>query len=167
LTYLNAEQLGLGENARLLPLVSQAHRHMQHWFVKEDAPYVRPLMVALTCHALTAYYDRKKADPEILDIVKKGMDRLWQETWLPAEQAFKYTDRQHESGGTEPAPDLNLLIAPVFAWLYQQTGEAAYRDRGDMIFAGGVRRAYLEQGKQFNQNYLTSFDYVRLRRLYD
>ena len=62
-----------------------------------------------------------------------------------------------------PAPDLNLLIAPMYAWLYRQTGETKYRDQGDALFAGGVKKAYLDGGKQFDQNYWWSFDYVRWR----
>jgi hypothetical protein len=47
--------------------------------------------------------------------------------------------------------------------MYQQTGDTTYRDRGDQVFAGGVTRAYLNNGKQFNQNYMWSFDYVKWR----
>ncbi len=38
-----------------------------------------------------------------------------------------------------------------------------YRDRGDAIFAGGVEQAWLDGGKQFNQNYRWSFDCVTWR----
>jgi hypothetical protein len=39
------------------------------------------------------------------------------------------------------APDRNRLIAPAYAWLWQLTGAQHHLDRGDAIFAGGVRRA--------------------------
>ena len=74
-----------------------------------------------------------------------------------------YTDRATDTGGMEAAPDLNLLIAPVYAWLYHQTGNTVYRDRADQIFAGGVAGAFLSQGKQFDQNYRLSFEYLRWR----
>jgi hypothetical protein len=61
------------------------------------------------------------------------------------------------------APDLNLLIAPAYAWLYSRTGDTTYRDRGDQIFAGGVKGAWLDGSKVFNQNYMWSFDYVKWR----
>jgi hypothetical protein len=61
------------------------------------------------------------------------------------------------------SPDLNLLIAPTYGWVFRQSGDATYRQRGDQIFAGGVKRAYLGGGKQFDQNYRTSFDYVKWR----
>src|SRR5439155_951696 len=38
-----------------------------------------------------------------------------------------------------------------------------YRDRGDQVFAGGVLKAFLGSGKQFDQNYAWSFDYVKWR----
>jgi hypothetical protein len=63
----------------------------------------------------------------------------------------------------QPAPDLNLLIAPLYAWLWKQTGNPSYRDRGDQLWQGGVEGAYLDGGKQFNQNYWWSFDYVAWR----
>ena len=77
---------------------------------------------------------------------------------MPDAEAFWYDS----TDATAAAPDLNLLIAPAYAWLYRQTGDPAYRDRGDQIFAGGVKLAWLG-AKQFNQNYRWSFDYVRWR----
>jgi hypothetical protein len=76
-----------------------------------------------------------------------------------------YTDRiaPDGSGGTDPAPDLNLLIAPAYAWMYRQTADVTYRQQGDEIFTGGVRNATLTEDKQFNQNYEYSFDYLAWR----
>ena len=115
------------------------------------------------------------------------MDHLWTYMWMPTLpdstfagctsvpnrniKGFLYVDRQiYDSQGNPAespcvgaAPDLNMLIAPAFAWLYKETGDAKYRDRGDQIFGGGVQHAWLDNGKQFNQNYRWSFDYIRLR----
>jgi hypothetical protein len=93
------------------------------------------------------------------------MDWLWDNVWVANAEAFRYTDRLVNPGDLDPAPDLNLLIAPTYAWLYYQTGDVKFRDRGDAIFAGGVKYAWLANGKQFNQNYRLSFEYVRLRSL--
>jgi hypothetical protein len=41
--------------------------------------------------------------------------------------------------------------------------ETKWLDRGDQIFAGGVTQAYLQNAKQFNQNYRWSFDYIAWR----
>ena len=64
-----------------------------------------------------------------------------------------------------PSPDLNLLIAPVNGWVYQQTGAQIYRDQGDQIFNAGVSGAFLSGGKQFSQNYRWSQKYVEWRNL--
>jgi len=65
-------------------------------------------------------------------------------------------------------PGLNMLIAHLCGWLYRQTGDGGYRDKGDEIFKRGVdgaakRDPYLPYGKQFTQNYRLSFDYVKYR----
>ena len=62
------------------------------------------------------------------------------------------------------SPDVNMLIAPMFAWLFNQTGDAKYITRGDAVFAGGVKGAYLHGGKQFVQSYRLSFTYLTLRQ---
>ena len=61
------------------------------------------------------------------------------------------------------APTLNLLIAPIYAWVAGRTGNLRLLDQGDRIFAGGVKHANLEGGKHFNQNYRWSFAYVSWR----
>lgn len=162
--YLNAETLGESHRARLDSFVNQAFGHLDQWFGSKTAPYVRPFMVGLTAHALISHAEQR-GDSRVLPAMVQAMDWLWANTWLPGSQAFMYTDRNVDSGGREPAPDLNLLIAPAFAWLYHQTGEVRFRDRGDQIFAGGVANAFLANGKQFNQNYRWSFDYVKWRSL--
>ena len=162
MAYLNAERLGQPRRAKLSGLVDQALGHMDQWFVTKNAPYVRPFMAALTAHALISYQEQI-GDRNMVPVIQRAADWLWAHTWLPNAQAFMYTDRTHSSGGMEPAPDLNLLIAPVYAWLYHQTGAAGYRDKADQIFAGGVTQAYLTNGKQFNQSYRWSFAYLRWR----
>ena len=145
-------------------MVEQAFGHMDQWFVSHTAGWMRPFMVALTSHALILYHERV-GDSRVIPTLTMAMDSLWDTMWLPASQAFKYTDRETSTGGQEPAPDLNLLIAPVYIWLYHQTGEVRHRDRFDAIFVGGVQQAYLVNGKQFNQNYRLSIEAVRLRQL--
>ena len=92
---------------------------------------------------------------------------LWARAWVATDRAFWYENWAPDGNQAFPqkagAPDLNLLIAPAFAWMYHQTGDTTYRDSGDQVFAGGVTGAYLDNGKQFNQNYMWSFDYVKWR----
>ncbi|NBW41222.1 hypothetical protein EBR25_09500, partial [bacterium] len=162
-SYLNAELAGMERRARVYDLKAQALNHLEQWFISETAPYIRPFMVALTAQALILY-DEVIGDPDILPMLELAMDRVWENMWLPNQESFMYTDRYHSTGGQEPAPDLNLLIAPVYGWLYSKTGDARHRERGDLAFAGGVRNAYLVNGKQFNQNYRWSFSYLKWRQ---
>jgi hypothetical protein len=160
--YIDAESLGEPHRSRTEALVTQALGHIDQWFVTKTAEYVRPFMFALTANALIAYQE-VTGDPRVLPALIVGADWIWDSCWLPSQGAFRFTDRVVPSGGTEAAPDLNLLIAPVYAWLWYQTQDAMYRDRADQIFAGGVTGAWLAGAKQFNQNYLTSFKYITWR----
>jgi hypothetical protein len=158
-----AHELGVSNEAGMHRLAQESFNHMDSWFVSKSAPYIRPFMVALTSEALIMYYN-KTGDSRVLPTLQMAWDYLWNCCWLPGGlNSFMYTDRPHPTGGQEPAPDLNMLIAPVFGWLYNQTGATKWRDRGDQIFMGGVQNAYLYQGKQFNQNYRYSFDYIAYR----
>lgn len=158
LTYLDAEALGAPRRARLPQLVDQALGHIDQWFVDRTAPAVMPHMVALTAEALIAYYERTQ-NARIPAAIQRAMDWLWANAWLPEHQAFWYDSRDP----SVPAPDVNLLVAPAYAWLYRQTGDPIYRDRGDQVFAGGVTLGFLWSGKHFNQSYRWSVDYVKWR----
>lgn len=163
MSYINAEKAGAPRRERLTALYSQALGHMDQWFGAGTAPYIRPFMVALTAQALIEY-DELIGDPAIVGLLEHAFEQLWEDTWLPAEGTFQYTDREHASGGTEPAYDLNLLIAPVYAWLYHKTGKIDFLNKADLIFEGGVRNAWLVGGKQFNQQYRWSFKYLSWRQ---
>ncbi len=180
MSYINAEKVGAAPRARLPALVDQALGHMDQWFGSQSfrCPsicdpaaaagqyYIQPFMVGLTSEALIMYFE-KTGDSRVLPAVRPAMDWLWANAWVAADQAFWYQNWVPDPATSMPAqsggPDLNLLIAPAFAWLYAQTGDTTYRDRGDQVFAGGVLKAFLGSGKQFDQNYAWSFDYVKWR----
>ena len=174
MSYMNAEDLGQPRRSRLNSLKQQALGHLNQWFVTRTASYMRPFIVALTAHALMSYDDRI-GDPAILPALIDAADQMWANQWVQSRLAFQYTDVDtalfdpsavaYNTGGTETAPDLNLLIAPMYAWLYHQTGEPRFLERGDLIFEGGVAAAFLTGAKQFNQSYRLSFEYVRLRSM--
>ena len=159
-----AKDVGYTDETRIEELVSQAFGHMDQWFGGKTANYVRPFMVALTAEALIMHHART-GDRRVLPVLKLAADGLWKCCWNRNQEAMAYTDRDTDSGGQDPAIDLNLLIAPLYGWLYQQTGIEQYRERGDALFMGGVAAgdSYLASGKQFNQNYRWSFDYVAWR----
>ncbi|MFZ4699215.1 MAG: hypothetical protein ACOYMG_04120 [Candidatus Methylumidiphilus sp.] len=128
-------------------------------FVSKTDPYLKPFMTGLMAEALIQYYEETK-DPRVPPAIKALADGLWERAWMPDKKAFYY---QNTDSPLTASPDLNLLIAPAYAWLYKITGNPVYQQEGDLIFQGGVTGAWLAQGKQFSQNYRWSFDYVNWR----
>ena len=115
-------------------------------------------MVGLTLEALINYYE-KTGDVRIPTRIRLAADELWNSAWVPISSSFYYDS----SDKSVAAPDLSLLIAPAYAWLWQKTGVGDYLQHGDQVFAGGVLYANFWSGKQFSQNYRWSFDYVKWR----
>ncbi|MDP6361326.1 MAG: hypothetical protein QF473_39810, partial [Planctomycetota bacterium] len=170
--YLIAQEFGAPVHDKYEHAVDYALGHMDQWFVSKS--FLRnysngsmpPFMVGLTSEALIHHYHRTK-DPRIPHTIKTAMDWLWENAWIESSQSFYYRNSDPYNPKSKPekgAPDLNLLIAPAFAWLYRLTGDAIYQKRGDQIFEGGVKGAWLDGGKQFSQVYRWSFDYVQWRR---
>jgi len=182
LTYILSEQMGEPKSPRRDELFNYMFGHLRAWIDVsplsrvaspfDESPrcagkyYVQPFMVGLTLHSLIQLH-AYTGDPRVPAAVKEAVDWLWEKHWVAADQSFVYENCVDAPGGAYPkqpgAPDLNLLIAPAFAWVFKQTGEDKYRERGDAIFAGGVQRAWLDGAKQFNQNYMWSPDYIRWR----
>ncbi len=64
-----------------------------------------------------------------------------------------------------PSPDLNLLIVPLFGWVYRYTGDPIYRTRGDLIFNTGVTDGCAGcDGKHFSQAYRWAARYINWRQ---
>ena len=158
-THVVHERIGGARSQSMQDLAEVALGHFDQWFVSGKASYVQPFMVALSAEALIGYYDLTK-DNRVPPLLKLAADRVWEKSWDPSTQSFLY---YNEDGTSGPTPDLNLLIAPLYGWVYQQTADAAYRTMGDAIFTGGVQGAWLVGGKQFSQNYRWSFDYLKWR----
>lgn len=165
--YLLSGKLQAPTNRKLQVAVDNALGHIDQWFVSKSAEYVNPFMAGLTMEALISYYE-ETGDPRVPDAVRTAADWLFREAWQPSERAFKYVICRDNSQGKCPADEadsveLNLLIAPAYAWLYKITGDPKYREQGDEIFLGGVSGAKVAGGKQFSQNYRWSFDYIKWR----
>jgi hypothetical protein len=139
--------------------------HFEQWFVSESAPFVYPFMVGLSAEALIDYYEVSK-DPEVPWLLKLAADKMYPnpETWDEATQSMKIVEEHNGVITRGPAPDLNMMIAPLYGWVFQQTGDPKYRDIGDRLFTSGAERAYLDHGKQFTQNYRWSFQYLAWRQ---
>jgi hypothetical protein len=160
---LDAETLGQPHRARTDLFVGQALGHIDQWIAGKSSdgtrPDFAPFMLGITCEALIQA-NAAYPDARILPKVMAGLEYAWQDAWIPASNSFYY----RKLTGRYPAPDLNLLIAPAYSWVWTQTGDPKWRDRADATFAGGVTGAWLAGLKQFNQSYRWSFDYVRWSR---
>jgi hypothetical protein len=132
------------------------------WRDAEHCSFAKPFMDALLTDVLILYYQRIERDPRIPQAIQRTLDYNWANSWLPADQSFKYLEGPCAEG-TGPSPDLNLFQVHSFGWMYAHSGNKTYRDRAEQIFAGGVGRSYLQGSKQFNQAYASSFRYFMFR----
>jgi hypothetical protein len=158
--FINAQALGAPMRVRRAIMVAQAYDHLEQWFdrFQWSGDELAPFMVGLTAHALIRDWEQTR-DPRLIPALRRAADWLWAHAWLPSERSMWYRSNDRFKG----APDLNLLVAPMYAFLYRQTGESAYRIAGDQLFEGGVALAGLDGPKQFNQQYWWSFDFVTWR----
>ncbi|MCF6279054.1 MAG: T9SS type A sorting domain-containing protein [Flavobacteriaceae bacterium] len=116
-----------------------------------------------------AYHMRYTATVESGDNAGKSM---WVEdmsgysyaTWGD-EGGTGYSALRYESiNSASPAPALNLLICPLYAWVFKQTGDLDYINIGDKLWEAGVATTNVGWNtKTFNQNYRWSFDYIKWR----
>lgn len=163
---LTAELCGAPPKERTRTYVDILLGYADQWFITRNASYHKPFMMGLWAEALIQYYDQKEADPRIPYFLQLVADKMWEELWVPADGRFKYISPDY--GGETDIPEsvnLNLLIAPMYSWLYLKNGEVRNRDRGDEVFLNGVQKGYLARGKEFSQNYRWSFEFVKWREL--
>lgn len=145
---LDARMLGYPfDQTRQFQLIAAAQSHLEQW-ANNTAPYLRPFMVGLTAYSVARYAD--EIEPlGIRERLQAVATKMKNELWLESARAFRYTDRIVVGpADLDPAPDLNLLIAPMYAWL----GDKEFAGK---VFNGGAEGAYLgnfDNMKQFNQN---------------
>jgi len=156
---LQSQALGVPPNQITLDLVDILLGDFDQWFVSNSTSYVQPFMAALAAEALIEYWNISH-DPRIPPILQLAADQLWNRSWNLSCQCFNYYG---DDGSVSLSQDLNLLIVPLYGWVFQRTGYAGYRDQGDQIFNSGVARAWLDGGKQFSQNYRWSGRYLDWR----
>ncbi|GIW65193.1 MAG: hypothetical protein KatS3mg093_172 [Candidatus Parcubacteria bacterium] len=180
--FLDGIKLNNPRNDELKVYVDMALGHLDQWFDQPNSPvpYVQPFMFGLTAEALITYYEEYEKDPRILIAIKKGLDWIWEnmlyqeirsrwENYPTTSKGYSFLLISHPNigegykatiGGN---PDLNLMIAPAYAWYYHLTGDEEYIRRGDLLFETGAKGAWLERGKHFNENYRWSFKYLEWR----
>jgi hypothetical protein len=155
---LDAEKAGQGyDDSKRREIANACFGHIEQW--ASGKYYVKTFMVALTVQALIKNHEAHP-DPRTFPAIRKAGDIIWAQ-WVADAKAFKYVSQVSPDGEqTTPQVDLNLLISPVFAWLYKETRDKRYLDKAVQSFNSGVNEAWLGSGKQFNQNYRWSFEEV-------
>jgi hypothetical protein len=171
LAHLNAEKLGRpSEELWRNSLVALARGHIAQWRgkaswrgIESKTRYIVPFMAALTARAIIEAVEANKIPTSELGLVIEELsalaDLLWDSLWLSKEKAFRYADREVISGESldksalhrRAAPDLNLLIFPLYAWLSDRTADPRHNERARDILKGGLVGAYWIGAKQFNQ----------------
>ena len=160
-TNLVDQAQGGAPNPHFQDLVEAQFGQFDQWFVSKSTKYVQPFMVALAAEALIQYWDVSH-DPRVLPTLQMAADQVWAQSWDTSTHKLRYWE---DDGTFALYSDLNLLLAPMYGWVYQQTGAQIYRDEGDELFNYGVAGAWLDGGKQFSQNYRWSQKYVEWRIL--
>ena len=179
---------------RMATFVAMCLAHVNEWVTEvyiDPTNVLKPWMCGLTAEALIDYYQwevdqgnspdetipnalKSLADFLMVATVQDGVNAgklmwvadlggsggAWDDTGGVGYGAFRYED----ANAANPAPDLTLLVAPLFAWVFNHFGIESYITFGDLVWEGGVGLgAPFSAGKQFNQNYRWSFDYVTWR----
>jgi len=168
--------LGASRSSPLAKAVDMTLGNVDQNVVSQNADYVQPFMLGLAAEALIQYYeDGHASDVRIPAAVKHIADWLWINAWNKISisghvfrNAFYYNNYYLKIGASgSDQRNLNLLVCPLYAWLFQYTGDAAYQAEGDQCWQAGVNFDPSEgigwSGKNFTQNYRWSFDYVTWR----
>lgn len=174
---LEAESIGNPRIANFPNVVEVLMGHFSQWFLDRNTLYVQPFMVSLASEALIQYWNSTH-DTRVPPMLQLAADQLRAASWDLATTSFLYYNQNGTnaspydpqctnwpSSGTGhtckgPSVDLNLLIVPLYGWVYQHTGDPKYRTWGDEIFNAGVAGGYLGNGKQFSQQYRWSQKYL-------
>ncbi|MCB0337055.1 MAG: hypothetical protein KDD62_12145, partial [Bdellovibrionales bacterium] len=135
-------------------LLNAALGHVNAWTGLQSTHTFFPYRAGITAEALI-FYEQNIGDPRIQTALKQLAQMMWANYWQESTRSFAYSSQSPES-----APDLNQLIAPLYAWLGYKDKDLVSQERATQIFNGGVDYAWLMSGKHFNQNYRWSFSAV-------
>lgn len=151
---INAQRAGItltvSQAARIPVLKDWCLGHIDQWCTSLTAEFYRPFMGGITAHALTMYSLYISEDADILAALIVLANHTWTTSWKATDgvwgqgKSFLYTDRVGtvewwaSTDDANTAPDLNMMIAPLWAYLWWKTGVSTWRSNGDLIFEGGV-----------------------------
>jgi len=162
--------------------------HVDQICLSQNASYFENFMAGLQADALIDYYTDVSPDPRIPSAIKCLADYLYTNQWNLINfdpGSFPY-DSWRATGNIGSATgssmvSLNMLIAPMYAWLFKMTGLSQYQIVGDVIWdhgvlfdgplAGGLDNNLgsgngypnCNCGKQYSQQYMWGPSYVDWR----
>ncbi len=127
-----------------------------------------PWIDGLLNQALIDYYTFVEADPRVATMVRRNVDYLWTNNWIPASRAMTYMDGActwgpNTGSGPGPAPEANMLVLSGFGFTYRTTGDPKYITQGDQVLTGGVNGSWYNGSKHFNQIHMSSYQYFQYR----
>jgi hypothetical protein len=159
--------------------------HVDQICLSQNAQYFESFMTGLEAEALIQYYDVVGHDPRIPPAIKCLADYMYSNVYntvtsdpgsFPYDKWRMLTNAGVGNDGSSCMVNLNLLIVPVYAWVFKNTGLSAYQAEGDEIWNHGVLfdgcqgglAANLtgpsgNSGKQFSQQYYWGPSYVTWR----
>jgi Purple acid Phosphatase, N-terminal domain len=146
----------------------------------------QPFYDGIMAEALIDYYEytvtQGTPDYRIPPAIKQMMDWLWNNAVVtnPSDPLYghtEYTTLGFHGYTLEPHgvttvlrlgaiySNLNDLFSPAWAWYWNLTGQSKYQQQGDVLFNHALDddASGIYNGKQFNQHYKWSFDYLHYR----
>lgn len=129
---------------------------------------VHPFQVGLGAEMLTRWYQFSVAqgapDYRVVPVLKKAMDMLWLQNWMPQYGEFNYNRMRLPLNTALDYEALNNLNAQAYAWLWFMTGDTTEQQHAMDLFnhAFDYPAGYEFSGKQWSQMWEFSPDTVRL-----
>lgn len=158
------DSLSGAQQTRLELMYSDSLLIIGDWAQNLTASYYRPFMGGITARFLIQYYELE-ADAGERTAIQAALEDLadytWTACWDEAGAALLYTDRigvnppdtwaAAEDGN--PAADLSMLSAPLYAWLWSVTANSDYYTKATQLLDGALP-AYNEYGNWQSGAYL-------------
>jgi hypothetical protein len=196
--FIAADKAGDSKEAQLIPVGIDYLLADVDQIVNAGVSH-EPFLDGAIADTLIHYYTAKgSVDARIPIAVKALADDLWVHYWIPGKctgpanvnltGCFVYSSGTFAMGIDDATnlaaandTNLNLMVAPMFAWLFKMTGNGTipgsdgsqcggthgqpctYQQAGDSIFASGVRQSDYYFPKDWAQDFRWSFDYVEWR----
>jgi hypothetical protein len=169
-----ADRIGItpGRPERRADLVDWCIDWLDHYFVREDWVGIDVVFanfqVSYLCWVLIEELEDNPSDSRILPAIRTACDSMWENYWQENAQSWNYNNNPDSSlgGGVYGAPDLAMLIAPIYAWLAVQDNSQAQMDRADYGYAGLAQGGSITPGKHFNQMTVRMPEYLEWRNAF-